>query len=378
MVFSRKGCGRLLGAGVVAGLGVLAGAYVEARAYCLRQRTLMLMREGASDNRASSSENGEAGQCTGEEEPLVPERPLRVLHLTDIHLVPTQRKKIAFVRSLAAQDPDLVVLTGDLLAAPDALDSLLYALEPFAGIPGAFVYGSNDYFSPRPKNPLSYLDKARYQHSSRAAEPATEAPRRFPDLPYQELTERLENYGWFNANNQRGRLQAAGWEIDLVGVDDPHIGRDRFPEATPHLAEGVAFSEGQSLVAGADGKSQAADKKADLYVGLTHAPYTRTLNAMLADGRDLVFAGHTHGGQLALPVIGALTTNCDLVNRLDSGLFSWPDTGAQPVRGDGGVVSLEGEMYVNTPTGIGTSPFVPFRAFRQPEAVLLELRATVR
>ena len=41
---------------------------------------------------------------------------LRVLHVSDIHLVPRQARKIEWIRSLAGLDPDLVVNTGDNLA----------------------------------------------------------------------------------------------------------------------------------------------------------------------------------------------------------------------------------------------------------------------
>ena len=53
---------------------------------------------------------------------------VRVLHLSDLHLLPRQRAKRAWVRSLASLDPDLVITTGDNIAAPDAVPALLDAL----------------------------------------------------------------------------------------------------------------------------------------------------------------------------------------------------------------------------------------------------------
>ena len=73
----------------------------------------------------------------------------------------------------------------------------------------------------------------------------------------------------------------------LVGMDDAHIDRDRFHE-------------------GAD------DPEAALRLGVMHAPYHRVVDRMVADGFGLVLAGHTHGGQLRVPGVGALVTNCDL------------------------------------------------------------------
>ena len=48
-------------------------------------------------------------------------RPLRVLHLSDLHLCRGQRRKVEWVRGLAALEPDLVVNTGDNIAHPDAV-----------------------------------------------------------------------------------------------------------------------------------------------------------------------------------------------------------------------------------------------------------------
>ena len=79
--------------------------------------------------------------------------PLRVLHVTDLHLTPAQQGKAAWVRRLATLQPDLVVNTGDNLAHPDAVDSALFALDPLLDVPGVFVMGSNDYYGPVWKNP---------------------------------------------------------------------------------------------------------------------------------------------------------------------------------------------------------------------------------
>ena len=55
--------------------------------------------------------------------------PLRVLHLSDLHMMPGQRRKQRWVASLAGLDPDLVVVTGDNMAHPDAVPGVLRALS---------------------------------------------------------------------------------------------------------------------------------------------------------------------------------------------------------------------------------------------------------
>ena len=89
------------------------------------------------------------------------QRPLRVLHLSDLHLVPDQRRKRSWVRALAGLEPDLVVDTGDNLGHLEAVPAVLDALGPLLERPGAFVMGSNDYYAPMFKNPARYLLPAR-------------------------------------------------------------------------------------------------------------------------------------------------------------------------------------------------------------------------
>ena len=79
--------------------------------------------------------------------------PLRVLHVSDLHLTPGRHRLMAFVRSLASLEPDLVINTGDSIASAEAIGPLLDSLGPLLSVPGAFVYGSNDLWSPKPKNP---------------------------------------------------------------------------------------------------------------------------------------------------------------------------------------------------------------------------------
>ncbi|NLT28947.1 MAG: metallophosphoesterase, partial [Propionibacterium sp.] len=73
-------------------------------------------------------------------------RPIRVLQVSDLHLVPRQGRKQDFVRRLAGLQPDLVVNTGDNLGSSDAVEPVLTALGPLLDVPGVFVFGSNDYY----------------------------------------------------------------------------------------------------------------------------------------------------------------------------------------------------------------------------------------
>lgn len=257
---------------------------------------------------------------------ILPEgfEPIRILNISDLHLMPSDDKKVEFVRDLVELKPDAVFLTGDQLASTKSLPTLLRALNPLAGIPGAFVYGSHDYHAPVWKNPLGYV-----------IPPLAGEDKDHEDLPHREMADALRDSGWIDLRNSRSTITVAGQEISLVGVDDPHIDLDEYPEQTGESSE--------------------------FTIGLTHAPYTRVLNTMEHEGVGLVLAGHTHGGQVCVPGYGALITNCDLDTDHVSGVFPWPP------------ISSEQSMHVAISRGMGTSPFAPFRLACRPEVQIIDL-----
>ena len=261
--------------------------------------------------------------------PVLPagSRTLRVLHLSDLHLTPGQRKKQGWLQELGALQPDLVVNTGDNLASQRAVPVVVDALGPLLDCPGVFVFGSNDYFAPVLKNPARYLlpDGGRSRVYG-------------PRLPWPDLRDAFARRGWVDLTNRRATLEIAGLRVAFAGVDDPHLRYDRL-----------------AAVAGR------VDPSADVAIGVAHAPYLRVLDAFFADGYQVIFAGHTHGGQLCLPGKGALVTNCDLDTARARGLHRHPagdPTGA----------------WLHVSAGLGTSPTAPVRFACKPEATLLTLR----
>lgn len=247
--------------------------------------------------------------------------PLRILHLSDLHMMPGQRRKQDWVAALVGTDPDLVVVTGDNMADPDSVPGVLRALDPLLSVPGAFVFGSNDYRGPVWKNPLQYLlpDREYVQGA---------------ELPAEELREAFTEAGWTDLNNARTVVKAGGRSIELAGVDDPHIERDDYPSVAGPISAG-----------------------ADLHIGVTHTPASRVLGPMADDGFALLLAGHTHGGQVCVPFYGALTTNCDLPTAMAKGLHRWPGSNA----------------WLHVSAGLGTHPTAPIRFACRPEASLLTL-----
>lgn len=248
--------------------------------------------------------------------------PMRVLHLSDIHMRPQQRHKQAWLRELAAWDPDLVVNTGDNLSHPKAVPAVVQSLGDLLAVPGVFVFGSNDYFGPKLKSPSKYLTDPDHRiHGD--------------PLPWQDLRAAFNERGWLDLTHNRREFEVGGRTIAAAGVDDPHIQRDDY-----------------------DAVAGAPNPAANLSLGVVHAPYTRVLDRFAADGYQLILAGHTHGGQLCLPFVGALVTNCDLDRSRAKGVSRWGENTA---------------LHVSA--GIGTSPFAPARFCCRPEATLLTLVA---
>ena len=316
------GIGSAVGTAALTGAGVLGWSVKQTTAFTLRRHEVPVLAPGAA--------------------------PVKLLHVSDLHLVPTQRKKVAWVSRLAELEPDLVINTGDNMADGAALPTVLEALDGLLDVPGAFVLGSNDYYAPRLKNPARYLlPDAR----------TDEDPEDFARLPTDAMVTALTGRGWLDLNNARGELDVAGLDVRLVGVDDPHLDRDEMP--APEIRGAVGPGDGTDGSAG----TPAAPL---LRLGVAHAPYQRVLNAFAADGADLILAGHTHGGQLCLPGGRALVTNCDLDAERASGLHGWP--GPRPTEPGG-----EGSVWLHVSAGLGTSPYAPVRFACPPEATLLTL-----
>ncbi|GAB3915044.1 metallophosphoesterase [Kibdelosporangium lantanae] len=259
--------------------GIAYAAGIERRRWTLRQATLPVLPEGA--------------------------RPLRVLHISDIHMLPGQRSKQRWIAKLDELEPDLVVNTGDNLAHKQAVPAVIRALGPLLNRPGIFVFGSNDYFAPKPKNPARYL-MPRGKKKRIIGIP----------LPWRDLRAAMIERGWHDMTHVRKLITVDGRNIAVAGVDDPHLKRDRYHE-----------------IAGRP------DPNAVLRLGLTHSPEPRVLDAFATDGYDLVMAGHTHGGQLRIPGYGAIVTNCELDRSRARGASRW---GAH--------------MWLHVSAGLGTSP----------------------
>jgi predicted MPP superfamily phosphohydrolase len=286
---------RLRRAVVVAGTAVAAGALLEPHFPVLRRETVPALPAGSDT--------------------------LTVLHLSDLHLLPRHGRRSRWIAQLAEHKPDLAVVTGDLWSSVRALPLLGATLAALTadGTPGVFVPGNNDYYSPLPPTFFGYVT-------------GNEPRRHGPDMPWDRVVRTLTDLGWTDLTHRRTAMSLRGIDVTLTGTDDAHLRRDRYAEV-------------------------AGPVTGDIGIGVTHTPQRRVLDAFVADGHQLLLAGHTHGGQLRMPAVGALVTNCDLDRARARGL------------------SRHGTSWLHVSAGLGTSPYAPVRLCCRPEASLLTLTA---
>jgi uncharacterized protein len=244
---------------------------------------------------------------------------LTVLHISDTHLRLGQKKLIDFLEGLPARvgtTPDLVVATGDFIENNSGIEPAITMLARLEAKLGRFyVLGSHDYYqSTRP-------GFARYVTGAR---PKPKAPR----ADTEALEQGLQEKGWTSLTNRSVTVDHPGGKIRMSGVDDPYIHR--------HKTDHIERVRGEALA-----------------LALVHAP--DVVSEWALAGFDVIFGGHTHGGQMRPPLLGAIVTNCTLPTGLASGL------------------NRVGKSWLHVSPGLGTSHFAPIRLNCRPEVTLLRI-----
>ena len=175
-------------------------------------------------------------------------------------------------------------------------------------MPGVFVFGSNDYFAPTLRNPLRYLLPDDGQRNTHA-----------PQLPWQRPARRVHRGRLARPDQHPRRRSRSGTR------------RSRSPASTTRTwaTTGSTRSPAPPTRTPTSGSASRTRRTSGCS---TSSP---------RDGYDAILAGHTHGGQVCLPGVGALTTNCDLEPARAKGLHRHP-ADSRPGRPGVGVAARVG------------------------------------
>lgn len=246
---------------------------------------------------------------------------LSILHLSDLHLQARHRRLPEFLRELPRRinEVDLVLATGDLIEDDSGIDAAVETLNGVAARLGRFyVLGSHDYYQARFQAFTKYF---------RTAQAKPKAPR----AATTRLEEGLRDGGWVPLHNTSHVVDSTHGQIRIAGVDDPYLRRHR----TDHI------------------RRARTDR---LAIGLVHAP--DVVSEWALAGFDLVVAGHTHAGQVRLPVAGAVVTNSSLPTALAGGLHR------------------VGNMWLHVSPGLGHGKYTPVRFGVRPAVHILQLASS--
>ncbi len=229
----------------------------------------------------------------------------RIAHVSDLHNAQMGEENEKLLAMLRKAKPDIIVITGDLV---DSYHTNI-------GVALRFVEQATQIA------PCYYVTG---NHEARISE-------------LDELKSGLEAAGAVILENKRLEIERNGETITLIGVNDPSFQTD------------YLFGDSAAVMA-----KTLQELTADTYtILLSHRP--ELFDTYVANGMDLVFSGHAHGGQFRLPLIGGLAApNQGLFPKYDSGLYT------------------QGITNMLVSRGIGNS-IIPFRIHNRPEVIVVEL-----
>ena len=212
----------------------------------------------------------------------------RIAQVSDLHNAEFGEGNSKLIQLLSQTEPDIIVLTGDLIDSrqTNIKIALAFAQEAMKIAPVYFVSGN---------------------HEARVSE-------------YEDLKMGLAEAGVIVLENQKVEITREGESITLMGIDDPSFQENYlFGDS-----EGVAKQAIETLLRVSDGYT----------VLLSHRP--ELFDLYVETGMDLVFSGHAHGGQFRLPFIGGLVApNQGFFPKYDAGQFTEENTTMIVSRGVG-------------------------------------------
>ena len=288
----------------------LYGNRIESKRYRLERLRVNLDDGPGKLNDQSAKGNGkeDSGNRTS--------KTLTILHLSDLHLHGPDQRKAEFLSYVTSLDYDLVVLTGDIFENESGIRYAPSLLMKKPRLGAYAILGNHDYYAYTSFNRIVGRLLKRYRNPSKRRD-------------VTPLISALEDNGYTVLRDEFVRLPEE--KISVIGVD--------YPCMDEHAL--------QQLVSKA--------QKEDLLISLFHLP--KNLEHFVRANIRLVFGGHTHGGQVRIPGIGAIVTDSEMARHEASGL------------------ARRGNTMFHISRGLGQDPFpiTNFRLFCPPAATVLEV-----
>lgn len=231
-----------------------------------------------------------------------------VVHVSDLHNRSFGEEQSILIEKIKEQDPDIIVVTGDLIDRNKTnVDVAMEFVEGALEIAAVYYVNGN--------------------HETVSQE-------------YGVLRERMETAGVCVLENESAVFEKDGNEIKISGITDPRSSGSENKNEKQVVVEAL---------------SRLRIDKDEFNILLSHRPEHMSLYAYA--GYDLVLSGHTHGGQIRLPVIGAIFAP-------NQGFFPEYTAGAYYEEDTCEIISR----------GLGNS-MIPLRLFNRPEIVVCRLKS---
>ncbi|MFC2145050.1 metallophosphoesterase [Actinomycetota bacterium] len=284
------------------------------------------------------------------------EKFLTILHLSDFHLRKTfkGKKLFDFIQTLKDQKYDLILITGDMVENMSNVDYLIEMLSPLKARFGKFaVLGVHDHYNKAFYEFIRNMLKRRISYDA------------INDT--KELSRKLKTIGIDILSNESKILKMPGGDIgdiEIIGLDDPVIKKLDLSKAfsvIDPLKEGDIvddsnYREISGELFNMDGTYvHRLNSIGRLRLALLHTPDSHVLSTLHKKDVDIVFSGHTHGGQVRLPLIGAIISGCRIKTRFASGLFYLQ------------------KMVLYISRGLGEGKYSQFRLYCPPEASIITI-----
>lgn len=281
---------------------------------------------------------------------------LTFLHLSDFHLRKNSKGKklFKFVRSLNKLNVDFILITGDLTENDKNIEYLISMLSPLKAKYGKYaVFGVHDHYNKALVEFIRNMFKKKKRY------------KRENDVTY--MAKRLKDIGIEVLRNESRRINIGSYDIgdiEIIGLDDPIINKIDIVKAFSHidhinslklLKKSDYKNAYKSIFKLKEEKIHKINNRGKLRIILMHTPDTNSIINLARKEVDIIFGGHTHGGQVRLPLVGAVVSGCKIKTKFASGLFYFRNF----------------VLYVTR--GLGESRYSQFRFYCQPEASLVKI-----